>query len=102
MAAGKDKLLVKPTATSDCFDIATFAKTSNAIVGIEIVVEPVPVEVPTLAVLVDVRDVPVAVRVHSECAGSHPHHHLLNVILRLNIIRNLKFHSSPRQVVAIF
>ena len=45
------------------------AGNGETIVGVEVVVEPVPIQIPALTVLIQVRDVPVAVVVHRETCG---------------------------------
>ena len=52
----------------------------HATVLIEVVVEPVPVRVPPLAVLIAIRDVAVAVLVHYDYAKNHLRHRPLNTL----------------------
>ena len=47
---------------------------------VEVVVEPVPVRVPPLAVLIAIRDVAVAVLVRHDCAKNHLRHRPLNTL----------------------
>ncbi len=72
----------------------------DAPVGVQIVVSPVPVQTPALAILIEVGEVPVTVCVHHECAKSRLCHHPLNT-LRIesnleSIIHKLSAPSSNR------
>lgn len=49
-------------------------------IGVEVVVKPVPIAVPTLAVPVRIRNVPVAIAVHHDRAESRPRHHPSNIL----------------------
>lgn len=75
----KENVCLEPIRrTSLPFRLLPVARDATA--AIEAVVSPVPVQAPALAVLVEIRKVAVAVRVHHECAESHPCHHPLNVL----------------------
>jgi hypothetical protein len=54
------------------------AETRQAIVGVPIIAEPIEVQNPLLAIPVEARDVPVAIRVAPLCAEYHPYHHPSN------------------------
>ena len=49
-------------------------------VRIEVIADPVPVQVPTLVVLIEVREVPIAIVVHHDCMKSHLCHHPSNTL----------------------
>jgi hypothetical protein len=48
--------------------------------GVEAVIKPVPVQIPPLAVLVQIRDVAVAIRVNHDYTKSRPRHHPSNIL----------------------
>lgn len=72
----------------------------SRVAGIEIVVEPVVVPVPLIAVPVEVTDVQVAIRVanvyHASCITT------LRILSGLNFIRYQKYHSTIHQVSSFF
>ena len=68
----KQEAGTSPPGVLDTF--AAVAGDGDTVVAVHVVLEPVPVQAPALAVLIQVRDVAVAVRVHHECARSRPRH----------------------------
>lgn len=54
------------------------AGTDKTIVGVEVVAEPVVVQIPTLTIPVQVPDVAIAIRVLPDLCKCHPRHCLLN------------------------
>lgn len=52
----------------------------ETIIGVPVVVEPIEVQLPPLAVPVEVRHAEVAIAVTPECTKYHLHHHPLNTL----------------------
>ncbi len=56
------------------------AGNADAPVPVEVVVDPVPVQIPPLAIVVEIRIVPVTIGVHHVCAKSRPFHCPLKIL----------------------
>ena len=75
------------------------AGTHETAVVVEVIVEPVEVQVPALAVPVQVGHVPVAVAVTPLCTEYYPRHHPLNI---LRIVSNSGSKIPPYTAPSIF
>ena len=81
--------------------IKLLAGTQEPIVRVPVVLEPVEVQVPPLAVPVQVRDVAVAVRVlPDQCARYRPRHRPLNILRVESDSGPKKPSDSPHQVAS--
>ena len=56
------------------------ASTGRQVLGIPIVLEPIVVPVPLVAIEVQIQDIAVAVRVAQKCMKCHPCHHPSNTL----------------------
>ena len=61
-------------------NLLPFSGDSDTAVLIEIIAQPVPVRVPTLTVLIAIRDVAVAIVVHHDRTKSHLYHRPLTTL----------------------
>lgn len=75
------------------------AETDETIVAIEVITQPIPVQLPLVIVPDKIRDIPVAVIIHKKYIARLLRHRLLKIILRLNRIRHIKCPDARYQVI---
>ena len=74
----------------------TLARANQTVVGVEVVLKPVEVQVPTLAVPIEVRHVAVAVGVAPKCTEYHLYHRPLIFLWAVSYSESLiPKHSAP-------